>query len=60
MREINDYVLLSTDVDPQEEDAKKSLDFDDISEFRYHFFTVVSYIQSSRLQFLPLIQECMI
>jgi len=35
MRGINDYLLLSTDVDPQEEDAEKSLDFDDISEFRF-------------------------
>ena len=43
MREINDNVLLSTDVDPQEEYAVKSLDFDDISEFRYYFFTVMSY-----------------
>ena len=37
MREINDYVFLSTDVDPQEEDAEKSLDSDDISKFRYYF-----------------------
>ncbi len=37
MKEINDYVLLSTDVDPQEEYAVKSLGFDDISEFRYYF-----------------------
>ena len=32
MKEVNDDVLLSTDVDSQEEDAKKSLDFDDIWE----------------------------
>jgi len=25
MREINEYILLSTDVDPQEEDAEKSI-----------------------------------
>jgi len=31
MREINDNVLLSTDADPQEEDAEKSLDFDAVS-----------------------------
>ena len=43
MREINDYVLLSTDVDPQAEDTEKSLDFHFISEFRFYFFTVVSY-----------------
>jgi len=43
MKQINDYVLLSTNVDPQEEDAEKSLDFDDISEFRYYFFTIMSY-----------------
>ena len=43
MREINDYVSLSTDVDPQEEDAEKSPDFDDISELRFYFFTVMSY-----------------
>ena len=43
MREINNYALLSTDVDPQEEDAEKSPDFDDISEFRFYFFTVMSY-----------------
>ena len=66
--EINDYVLLSIDVDPQEEDAEKSLDFflklyafilftstlfDDISEFRFNFFTAV-------LTFVPLIQESVI
>ena len=43
MRKINGYVLLSTDVDPQEEYAEKSLDFDDTSEFRYYDFTVLSY-----------------
>ena len=37
MREISDYVLLSTDVDPQDQYAVKSLDFDDISEFRHYF-----------------------
>ena len=35
--EINEYVLLSTDVDPQEEYTVKSLDFDGISELRYYF-----------------------
>jgi len=51
MREINDYVLLSTDVDPQEEDTEKSPDFDDISEFRFYFFTVCPTI----LTFAPII-----
>ena len=37
MREINDHLFLSTDVDPQEEDAEKSVDFDYISEFRVYF-----------------------
>ena len=46
MREINDYVFLSTDVDPQEENTEISLDFDDISELRTSllFFSVISYI----------------
>jgi len=43
MSEINDYVLLPTDVEPQEEDAEKSLDFDHISEFRFYSFAAVSY-----------------
>ena len=55
MREINDYVLLSTDVDPQEEDAEKSLDFDDISEFRFYFSLPCT---TTILTFAPLIQEC--
>ena len=42
-REISDYVFLSAGVDPQEEDTEKSWNFDDISEFRYYFFTVMSY-----------------
>jgi len=42
-REISDYVFLSVGVDPEEEDTEKSWNFDDISEFRYYFFTVMSY-----------------
>ena len=42
-REISDYVFLSAGVDPQEEDTEKSWNFDDISEFHYYFFTVMSY-----------------
>ena len=42
MREINDDVLLSTDVDPYEEEAEKLLDFDDTSELHFYFFTAVS------------------
>jgi len=42
MREINDDVLLSIDINPQEEDAKKSLDFD-YFKISLLFFTAVSY-----------------
>ena len=42
-REISDCVFLPAGVDPQEEDTEKSLNFDDISEFRYYFCTVMSY-----------------
>lgn len=56
MREINNYALLSTDVDPQEEDAEKSLDFDDNSEFRFIFSLPCPTI----LAIAPLVQGCMI
>ena len=51
MREINDDVLLSTDMNPQEEDAEKSLDFDYFSKFRFYFSLPCPII----LTFAPLI-----
>ena len=42
-REISDCVFLPAGVDPQEEDTEKSLNFDEVSEFRYYFFTEMSY-----------------
>ena len=42
-REISDCVFLPAGVDPQEEDTEKSLNFDEVSEFRYYFFTETSY-----------------
>ena len=37
IEKIYDYKFLSTEIETQEEDPKKSLDFDDISEFHYYF-----------------------
>ena len=54
MRGKNNYVLLSTDVDPQEEDTEKSSDFDDISEFHFYF----SLLRLTVLMFALLIRVC--
>ena len=43
-------------LDPQEGDAAKTLDLDDISEFRFYFFSVVS----TTLTFKLLIREYVI